>query len=138
MPLVVDASVALAWALPDESSAYADAVLAVAEREGLRVPELWAREIANGLAVAYLRKRITSADERAFLVALSRLSIDVEETSAALTVIRDGTAAAMRYGLTAYDAAYVDLASRERLTLATLDTAMRKAAEQSGVTIFRQ
>ena len=137
MPLVVDASVALAWALPDESSAYADAVLAVVEQEGLRVPELWAREIANGLAVAYLRKRITSPDERAFLVALSRLSIEVEETSSALTVIRDGTAAAMRYGLMAYDAAYVDLASRERLTLATLDTAMRKAAEQSGVKIFR-
>ena len=137
MRLVVDASVALAWGLPDENSAYADAVLAVVEREGLRVPELWAREIANGLAVAYLRKRITSPDERAFLVALSRLSIEVEETSSALTVIRDGTAAAMRYGLMAYDAAYVDLASRERLTLATLDTAMRKAAEQSGVKIFR-
>ena len=137
MPLVVDASVALAWALPDESSAYADAVLAVVEHEGLRVPELWAREIANGLAVAYLRKRITPADERAFLTALSRLSIEVEATSAALTVIRDGTAAAIRYNLTAYDAAYVDLAARERLTLAALDTAMRNAAEQSGITIFR-
>jgi predicted nucleic acid-binding protein len=137
MPLVVDASVALAWALPDENSAYADAVLAVVEREGLCVPELWAREISNGLAVAYLRKRITTADERAFLAALSRLSIEVEKTSSALTVIRDGTAAAIRYGLTAYDAAYVDLASRERLPLATLDTAMRKAAEQSGVKIFR-
>ncbi len=56
----VDASVTLAWALPDESSPYADAVLALAEQEGLRVPDLWAREIANGLAVAYLRKRITS------------------------------------------------------------------------------
>jgi len=55
----------------------------------------------------------------------------------AITVIRDGTAAALRYGLTAYDAAYVDLAFRERLTLATLDTAMRKAAEQTGITIFR-
>jgi predicted nucleic acid-binding protein len=79
MPLVVDASVALAWALPDESSAYAEAVLAVVEREGLRVPELWAREIANGLAAAYLRKRITSSDERAFLTALSHLRIHVEE-----------------------------------------------------------
>jgi predicted nucleic acid-binding protein len=138
MPLVVDASVALAWGLPDESSAYADTILAVVEREGLRVPELWAREIANGLAVAYLRKRITSADEKAFLAALSRLKIDVEEPSDALAVIRDGTAAAVRYGLTAYDAAYVDLAARERLTLATLDTKMCKAAEQSGVTIFRQ
>jgi predicted nucleic acid-binding protein len=138
MHLVVDASVALAWALPDESSDYADAVLAVVEREGLHVPELWAREIANGLAVAYLRKRITSADEQAFLAALSHLSIEVEQAASALTVIRDGTAAAMRYGLTAYDAAYVDLASRERLSLATLDMAMRKAAEQFGVTIFRQ
>jgi len=138
MPLVVDASVALAWALPDENSPYADAVLAVVEREGLRVPDLWAREIANGLAVAYLRKRITSTDEKAFLAALSHLRIQVEETSGALIVIRDGTAAALHYGLTAYDAAYVDLAARERLTLATLDTAMRKAAEQAGVTIFRQ
>ena len=138
MPLVVHASVTLAWALPDESSAYADAVLAVVERDGLLVPELWAREVANGLAVAYLRKRITSADERAFLEALSHLMIDVEKASAAVTAIRDGTAAAIRYGLTAYDAAYLDLASRESLTLATLDTAMRKAAEQSGVTIFRQ
>lgn len=137
MRLVVDASVALAWALPDESSTYADAVLAVVERDGLRVPELWAREIANGLAVSYIRKRITSADEEAFLTALSHLNIDVEETTSALTVVRDGTAAARRYGLTAYDAAYVDLASRERLTLATLDAAMRKAAEQAGITIFQ-
>ena len=138
MPLVVDASIALAWALPDESSAYADAVLAVVEQDGLRVPELWAREVANGLAVAYLRKRITSDDERAFLAALSHLRIEVEEVASALAVVRDGTAAAMRYRLTAYDAAYLDLASREKLTLATLDTAMRKAAEQSGITIFRQ
>jgi predicted nucleic acid-binding protein len=137
MSLVVDASVALAWALRDESSPYADAVLAVAEQEGLRVPKLWAREIANGLAVAFLRQRITSTDEKAFLAALSHLRIEVEEASAALAVIRDGTAAALHYGLTAYDAAYVDLAARERLTLATLDTAMRKAAEQSGIKIFR-
>lgn len=136
MTLVAGASIALAWASPDESSAYADAVSAIVEQEGLRVPELWAREIANGFAVAYLRKRIT-ADEQAFLAALSYLRIDAEEATSALTVIRDGTAAATRYGLTAYDAAYVDLASREGLTLATLDTQMRKAAEQAGVEIFK-
>ena len=137
MPLVVDASIALAWALPDESSAYADAALAAVERDGLRVPDLWAREVANGLTVAYMRKRITPADEHAFLAGLSRLNIDVEEADSALRVIRDGTAAAIRYGLTAYDAAYVDLAFRERLTLATLDAPMRKAAQQSGVMIFQ-
>ena len=137
MALVVDASIALAWGLPDESSAYADAVLAVAERDGLRVPALWRREIANGLAVAYRRGRITSADERAFLRALSRLHIELEETATAVTAIRDATAAAMRYGLTAYDAAYVDLAAREALILATLDTSMRQAAQQSGITFFQ-
>jgi|SRR5579884_2154234 len=105
MPLVVDASIALAWAMPDESSDYADAVLAAVENEGLRVPELWAREIANGLAVAFLRRRITAADEEAFLTALSHLNIDVEEPRPAVTIIRGGTAAAVRYGLTAYDAA---------------------------------
>jgi predicted nucleic acid-binding protein len=138
MALIVDASIALAWALPDESSTYADAVLAVVEQDGLRVPSLWAREVANGLVVAYLRKRITPADENAFLEALSQLSIDVEETASAFAVVRDGTAAAMRYGLTAYDAAYVELASRERLTLATLDKDMRKAAKQAGIAIFQQ
>jgi predicted nucleic acid-binding protein len=115
MRMVVDASVALAWALPDETSAYADAVLVIAEHDGLLVPELWAREIANGLAAAHLRKRIGSADEITFLAGLSRLSIEVEKPLHAVTAIRDGTAAALRYGLTAYDAAYVDLASRERL-----------------------
>jgi hypothetical protein len=68
--LVVDASIALAWALPDEGSAYAEAALSVVEQNSLRVPEIWPREIANGLAVAYLRKRITPADEAAFLTAL--------------------------------------------------------------------
>jgi len=137
MALVVDASIALAWGLPDESSAYADAVLTVVERDGLRVPDLWPREIANGLVVAYRRRRITSADERAFLAALSHLRIDVEQPPSPLTVIRDATAAAVRYGLTAYDAAYVDLAAREGLRLATLDAPMRQAAEQSGVAVFQ-
>ena len=84
--------------LPDESSDYADAVLTLVERDGSRVPDLWAHEIATGIAVAYLRKRITSADEQAFRA--SHLRIDVEEAASALTVIRDGTAAAMRHGLT--------------------------------------
>lgn len=137
MALVIDASIALAWGLPDESSAYAETVLTVAEREGIRVPDLWPREIANGLAVAFRRRRITTADEHAFLTALSHLHIDIEQSGSAITTIRDSTAAAMRHGLTAYDAAYVDLAAREGLTIATLDHAMRQAAEQAGVAIFR-
>src|SRR5882724_6257416 len=101
--LVVDASVALAWALPDEISAYADAALAAVETEGLRVPELWPREIANGLAIAYVRKRLTPDAEEKFLAELARLTIDVDQSADALAIIREDTAAG-RYGLTAYDA----------------------------------
>jgi predicted nucleic acid-binding protein len=93
--------------------------------------------MANGLAVAYCRQRITSADKSVFLTALSRLRIVVEADASPQAVIRAGTAAAMRFGLTAYDAAYVDLALREGLIPATLDTAMRQAAEHAGVTVFR-
>jgi len=89
MPLVVDASIALSWALPDESNVYAEAVLAAAERDGARVPELWAREVANGLAIAYRRKRLTSDDERVFLAALSRLNIGVASAPSAATAIHD-------------------------------------------------
>lgn len=136
MSLVVDASIALAWALPDESSVYAEAALVAVEREGMRVPQLWAWEIANGLTVAYVRKRINSADEHAFFTALSHLHIELEEAISPLVAVRGATAAARHYGLTAYDAAYVDLAFRERLSLATLDMPMRRAAEQSGIAIF--
>jgi predicted nucleic acid-binding protein len=98
--LVVDASVALAWALPDESSSYAEAVLAAVENGAIQVPELWPREIANGLAMAYVRRRMAPADEEMFLAQLSRLTIRVEQADA-LSVIREGTAAATRFGLTA-------------------------------------
>ncbi|MEP7366430.1 MAG: type II toxin-antitoxin system VapC family toxin [Acidobacteriota bacterium] len=133
--IVVDASVALAWALPDELSTYADVVLARAEDEALYVPELWPREVANGLAIAFRRQRITIAEETAFLDGLSRLTIRVERTGA-LETIRDGAAAARQYGLTAYDAAYVALAAREGIELATLDGRMREVALKNGVKVF--
>lgn len=135
MPLVVDASVALAWALPDEIGEYADVVLAHAEKEGLYVPELWAHEVANGLAIAYVRQRITVDQEQQFIDGLSRLTIRLDQPGA-LQVIRDGTAAARQYRLTAYDAAYVELAAREGLQLATLDSRMQAAAIKGGVELF--
>ena len=133
--IVVDASVALASALPDEQSVYADIVLARAEDEAIVVPELWPREVANGLAIAFLRQRITIADEKAFIDSSSRLTIRVERLGA-LDTNRNGAAAARKYALTAYDAAYVELAAREGLELATLDVRMREAALKNGVKVF--
>ena len=71
------------------------------------------------------------------LRALGRLKIDIDQSSNAVDIIRNGTAAAGRYGLTAYDAAYVELAFREGLTLATLDDRMRDAAAKAGVAVFQ-
>lgn len=83
-----------------------------------------------------MRKRLTSDAEQKFLAALARLTIDLDQSADALGVIREGTAAAGRYGLTAYDAAYVELAAREGLALATLDGRMRDAALKAGVAVF--
>lgn len=135
MAVVVDASVALAWVLPDESSSYADTVLAVVETEGIRVPELWPREVANGLAIAFLRKRITLADEHEFIALVARLTIEVEQPTV-IDVIRGGAATARQYGLTAYDAAYVELAAQANFRLATLDSRMQTAAVKAGVQVF--
>jgi hypothetical protein len=60
--LVIDASIALAWFLPDESSAYALTALAAVEQSTIHVPDLWAYEVANGLVIASRRKRIKPAD----------------------------------------------------------------------------
>ena len=133
--IVVDASVALAWALPDESSAYAEDVLTAAHAEGIYVPGLWAREVANGLTLAYRRRRMTITDQDAFLDALSSLNIRVDNPIVIDSVRRSSTAAA-KYELTAYDAAYVELASRLELKLATLDGRMRQAARNAGVSLI--
>jgi predicted nucleic acid-binding protein len=82
-----------------------------------------------------LRQRITVAQEQEFIAGLSRLTIKIEQADP-LQILREATAAARRYGLTAYDAAYVELASREGLRLATLDSRMRSAAAKAGVVIF--
>jgi predicted nucleic acid-binding protein len=133
--LVVDASIALAWGLPDESSPYAVSALAAIEEGIVHVPDLWAYEVANGLVIAVRRQRLTQADMETFTVAISRMRLCVWRLDA-MTVIRDGAVSAIRLGLTAYDGAYVDLALQTGAPLATLDERMRKAAVAAGATVF--
>lgn len=100
------------------------------------VPALWAIEIANGLAVAERRGRCTLQDCEKFLALIGALPVlqDSRQDSrdpgpAAAEVFQ----AARKYALTAYDAAYLELALREGALLATLDDALRKAARKAGV-----
>ena len=132
--LVLDASLALAWALPDEGSTYSDEVLGQVAASGALVPGLWPHEMANGLLMAQKRGRLTTAQRMAFVEELLRLPIEVETRGA--REILDGQAAlAERFGLTAYDAAYLDLALRRGVPLATQDKAMKAAARKAGVAV---
>jgi predicted nucleic acid-binding protein len=132
--VVLDASLALAWALPDERSTYSDAVLRQVAASGALVPTLWLHEMTNGLLTAQRRGRYSTAQRMAFIEELLKLPISFEASTA--RAILDGQAAlADRYGLTAYDAAYLDLALRRGLPLATQDKAMKSAAGKAGVVL---
>lgn len=129
---VLDCSVAMAWCFESEADAYTDAVLGSLPGRTAVVPALWPLEVANVLLVAERRRRLRGADVVRFLDLLGELPIVVDGPVG----IRD-LAALMALGrehrLSAYDAAYLHLAMRERLPLATHDRALRAAARAVGV-----
>jgi len=133
--LVIDASLTLSWYFEDERTPAADALLDQVTNTGAVVPSLWRLETANGLQVAIRRKRIDATFRDRALTHLTRLPITVDpETDAyAWTTTLQ---LADRFQLTLYDAAYLELAQRRALPLATLDSALRPAAEALGLTLL--
>ena len=134
--IVVDASVALAWCFPDEASEYADGVLVALEGRTVIVPAIWALEITNALLVGARRKRVRQPAIRQFVELLRGLTITEHSQTIADTVI-NVLPLAREYGLSAYDAAYLDLAVRQGAPLATLDSALQKAGRSAGINIFK-
>ncbi len=135
MNFVLDASVTLAWGFEDEGGAYALGVL-----EGLRsseaiVASLWPLEVANGLLTAERRGRIEAADARRFLHLLLSLPIVVDPV-ARRRAFEAVHALAKKHALTSYDAAYLELAVRLGLPIATLDGPLRASAEAEGLAPF--
>lgn len=130
--LVVDASVALAWCFEDEATESTDAVLERVAREGAIVPDLWRFEVADVLITAERRARITAADATRLHALLASLPVAPESAPSATAVL---AAVARDYALTAYDAAYLELAMRHGADLATRDAALLKAAAAAGVTV---
>jgi predicted nucleic acid-binding protein len=126
MSFVLDSSVALSWVLPDEGNADADELLERLIAEGAVVPPIWPLEIGNVLLVALRRGRISQDEFEGMVERLARLpvEIDVEATDHALAGV---LLLAAQLGLTTYDAAYLDLAQRRNLPLATLDKRLRAA-----------
>jgi predicted nucleic acid-binding protein len=134
--IVIDASVALAWCFPDEASDYADGVLVALEDRTAMVPAIWSAEIANALLVGERRKRIRQPEARRFIELLKGLSI-LEDGQPFADAVSNILPLAREYDLSAYDAAYLDVAVRHEAPLATLDKALQKAGRAAGLKIFK-
>jgi len=136
MNLVLDASIALSWCFKNEATAVGDRVLERLVAETASVPAIWHLEIANVLALSERRGRITRANSSEFIALLETLdiAIDEETSSRALGQVLD-LARAER--LTAYDAAYLELAMRLGIMLASKDADLCDAAERLGVRVLR-
>jgi predicted nucleic acid-binding protein len=133
--LVLDSSAVLAWVHGDERTTEIEAVFDRVVEKGGIVPHLWHLEVANSLTVAVRRKRVTQAFRDDVLKDLAELNISVDGETAA-----NAWGASVRladlYGLTIYDAAYLELTQRLRLPLATLDLDLAKAARAAGVEVL--
>ena len=132
---ILDASITLAWFFEDETDAYAEAVEDSLVSAVAFVPSLWHLEVANALIAGERQKRTTEAKVTHFLTLLSRLPITVDEETPARTW-DDTLALARAHGLSTYDAAYLELALRRGLPLATLDDPLRDALRAVGGVLY--
>ena len=122
---VLDASVAVAWLLSEETASRADLALVRLEDGEALVPHLWHLELRNGLLVAVRRGRFTADGPAERLNALYDLPIRTDMDIA--------FALAEKHGLSFYDAIYLELAKRYTAPLATLDKALAQAAADEGL-----
>ena len=135
MSFVVDNSVALTWCFEDERTPATAALLEQVGKQGGVAPMLWPLEALNGLLVAERRGRLDASRRRrltGFLRALP-ITLDAETAPQAWTAT---ARLAERFGLSAYDAAYLELAQRHQLPLASLDRDLRSAATALGLTVL--
>ena len=130
---VVDSSFALAWALPDEASDRVGRFFSeLAPKTVLWIPSLWWYEIANGLLMAERRGRLLEADGLRILELYHGLPVETDTAGGPEALWRFRTLA-REHGLSAYDAAYLELAARRQLSLASLDRALGQAARKAGI-----
>lgn len=133
--LVLDGSVTLAWLLADEQPAAAAQVLDRVVEDGAMAPGLWPLEVGNALLVAERRGRLSHRHRTQALQGLAGLPIAIDDETAG-RAWRETLALAETHRLTLYDAAYLELAVRRSLPLATLDGALRAAAVTAGVPLL--
>jgi predicted nucleic acid-binding protein len=132
---VLDNSVAMTWAFPDEKNDACEELYLQATLYGVEAPELFALEAANTLLLAHKKGRTTVAQLREGFTLLEAMDVvyhrtEPDHTWSALSAL------AQKHGLTTYDATYLDVAMNTQLPLATLDKNLRHAAEAEGVLVL--
>jgi predicted nucleic acid-binding protein len=130
MPFVLDNSVVAGWFLEDQATAYTEAIGRLLEEDRAIVPALWQLEFANVLRTACKRRRLNAAQAQEIIDQVCGLPIDIDSGAPGPAEL---LALALRYDLSSYDAAYLELALRLQLPVATKDGPLRAAAEASGV-----
>jgi predicted nucleic acid-binding protein len=133
---VLDCSIVLAWYFADEADPYADAVAKALAKATAIVPSLFHLELANILVVGERRGRSTEAQATAFLKRVAGLPIEVDSETTA-HAWSETIGLARTHGLSAYDAAYLELALRESVPLATLDDLLASAVKTFGIEAFK-
>ena len=130
MPFVLDNSVVCGWFLENQATPYTEAIAVRLQDDRACVPPLWELECTNVLRTACLRQRMHVRDAQAVVAQLTSLPIDVDRQPVLPSEV---LALALRFGLTTYDAAYLELALRLQLPIATLDGPLGEAALACGV-----
>ncbi len=135
MKFVLDASLTLAWFFDDEATPETNQLQDVmADGAQAICPAHWPAEVANGLLVAERRTRIPASKTAQFLGMLSHFLIVVEPATPG--GVNTPLPLAREYGLTAYDAAYLEIAMRLGAPIGTLDGALRRSAQEAGLTLL--
>jgi predicted nucleic acid-binding protein len=133
---VLDASLAVAWCFEDESTKFTEAILdLLSDGTEAVVPSIWPLEIANALLASERRKRIAQAQVAPILRSIASLPISVIPVDAK-QAFEHILPIARQQNLSEYDATYLELALRQELPLATLDSALQRSAHATGVVLL--
>ena len=134
---VLDASTVLTWCFPDEEAQKAQEISErIANGDTVVVPAFWRHEILNALLVGERRKRVTAELIQTFIADLSRLPVVFDEQATPEIVFVTTQVLCRKHGLTAYDAAYLEIAIRDRYPLATTDDDLKRAAVAEDVPVL--
>lgn len=134
---VVDASIAVAWVHPEQRTAATEAMLEAVNRgTGVHAPSIWPIEVSNALLVLSRRRKLLEGNRKAGLDRLSALQVAIDHDGVAMAWDKLSELA-VTHNLSVYDAAYIELALRLGLKLASKDEALARAAESMGVSRWK-